>query len=381
VNGLSEKKRAPRKAIRYFRWLVKAFFLLIFTLPIAYFATAPPLPVYSLINGGLNQPPLLTLPYGESVCSLLLFSYDNIGPGAWLICPSGGLQVLLTGKVTTSLLLPTIIAIILFLIPIFFLGNVFCGWACPIGTVIDAFDKGVERFMPNLNIKREKRTERRKEKKIAEYNVCPTCPFGKLLAKINVTLANGVLVTALVGSAFLQFPVFCALCPIGIMTKGMFHLKLWTSITGRMMPILIELAAIPVIAIIASLWEKRYWCRQICPVGASLNLAGAFGSLLKPTVKADKCIMKGCPETCEDYHLDYCGVCRQVDQKRCERFCPQDIELLEGDSLVGCTKCFECYVECEHDAMEIKLFGTPDAVLWFKRLRAKLKRQSEKHLC
>lgn len=349
-------------------------------MPIAYFVAAPPLPVYSLINGGLNQPPFLTLPYGESVCSLLLFSYDNIGPGAWLICPFGGLQVLLTGKVETSFLLPTLIAIILFLVPIFFLGNVFCGWVCPLGTMIDVFDKGIERFMPNLNMKREKRIERKKEK-AAEFKVCPTCPFGKLLAKVNGALANGVLVTALVGSAFLQFPVFCALCPIGIMTKGMFHLKSWTSITGRMMPIIIELSAIPLVAILASLREKRYWCRIICPVGASLNLAGTFGPILRPAIKVDKCIMKGCPETCEDYHLDNCGLCRQVDQKRCEKGCPQGIQLLEGGSLVGCTRCFECYVECEHDAVKIKIFGTPDAVLWFKPLIAKLKGQFKKHLC
>jgi ferredoxin-type protein NapH len=379
VKGLGEKKNNRRRTLRYFRWSVKAAFLLIFTLPIAYFVIAPPLPVYSLLNGGLNQPPLLTLPYGESVCSLLLVSFDYVGPGAWLICPVGGLQVLLTGKVTAQLLLPTIIALVLFLVPIFVLGNVFCGWACPLGTVIDAFDKGVERFMPNLNMKREERTERNREKMKAEPGaVCPTCPFGRLLANKNATVANGVLVSALVGSAVFQFPVFCAICPIGVVTKGMFHLKSWTSITGRMMPIFIELAAIPVVAILASLREKRYWCRKICPVGASLNLAGAFSPLLKPTVKADMCIMKECPEACEDYHLDYCGVCRQVDQKLCERVCPQGIDLLEKGSLANCTKCLECYIQCEHDAMEIKLFGAPEAVSWFTRLKAKLKRKPEK---
>jgi ferredoxin-type protein NapH len=379
VNGLSEKKRTRRKTLRYFRWSVKAAFLLIFTLPITYFLVAPPLPVYSLVYGGLNQPPLLTLPYGESVCSLLLVSYDYVGPGAWIVCPVGGLQTLLTGKVTTQLLLPTLVALVLFLIPIFLLGNVFCGWVCPLGTIIDAFDKGVERFMPKVNIKREERTERNKKKKKAEPSfVCPTCPFGKLLANKNATVANGFLVSALVGSAVLRFPVFCSICPIGISTKGMFHLKALTSVTGRMMPIIVELWAIPVIAILASLREKRYWCRKICPVGATLNLAGSFSPLIKPTVKTDKCIMKGCPETCEDYHLDYCGVCRQVDQNRCERVCPQGIDLLDKGSLAKCTKCLECYIQCDHDAIEIKLFGTPDAASWLRRLKAKLKRQPKK---
>jgi ferredoxin-type protein NapH len=271
-------------------------------------------------------------------------------------------------------------ALILFLIPIFLLGNVFCSWVCPLGTIIDGFDKGVERFMPKVNMKREERAERNKEKRKAEPSfVCPTCPFGKLLANKNATVANGVLVSALVGSAILRFPIFCSICPIGISTKGMFHLKALTSVTGRMMPIIIELWAIPVIAILASLREKRYWCRKICPVGAALNLAGSLSPFFKPIVKADKCIMKECPKTCEDYHLDYCGVCRQVDQKRCEKVCPQSIDLLDKGSLAKCTKCLECYIQCEHDAVEIKLFGTPAAVLSLRRLKAKLQKQLKKN--
>jgi ferredoxin-type protein NapH len=379
VRILSEKNRNRRKTLRYFRWSVKAAFLLLFTLPITYFVIAPPLPVYSLAYGGLNQPPLLTLPYSESVCSLLLVSYDYVGPGAWLICPVGGLQALLTGNVYGPLLILTLVALFLFLIPIFLLGNVFCGWVCPLGTIIDVFDKTVQRFMPKTNMKREKRTERNREKrKTQNVFICPTCPFGRFLVNKNTAIANGVLVSALVGSAVFRFPVFCSICPIGISTRGMFHLKSLTSITGKMMPILVELWAIPVIAVLASLREKRYWCRKICPVGATLNLAGSVSPLFKPTVKTEKCVMKGCPETCEDYHMDYCAVCRQIDKKRCEKVCPQDINLLDKGSLANCTKCLECWIECEYNAVEIKLFGMPDAVLAVRRLKNKLK-QSKKH--
>jgi len=386
VKGLDKKRGTHRKTLRYFRWAVKLAFLLIFTLPIAYFISAPPQPVYSFFFGGLNQP-LLTLPYGQSVCSMLLVSYDYIGPGAWLLCPVGGLQTVLTrtappGLLLLPSLLATIIAVLVFLIPIFVLGNVFCGWVCPLGTMIDAFDKGVERFMPNVNTKREERWQRKKEKEKAKQCsvVCSTCPFTRLLGNKHATVANGVLVSALVGSAVFRFPVFCTICPIGISTRGMFHLKALTSVTGRMMPIIVELSAIPVVTILLSLREKRYWCRKICPVGAVLNLAGSFSPFFKPTVKADKCIMRGCPETCEDYHLDYCGACRQIYQKRCERVCPQGIDLLDKGSLANCTKCLECYIQCEYDAVEIKLFGTPDAVLSLRRFfKAKLKKQPKKH--
>ena len=381
---MDKKKSSRRKRIRYFRWSVKAAFLLIFALPIIHLVGAPPLPVYSFFYGGLNLP-LLTSPYGQSVCTVWILAWGYIGPGAWLVCPVGGLQAVLTGRAPPGLLLlpnllATMIAVLVFLIPIFVLGNVFCGWACPLGTMIDGFDKGVERFMPKVNTKREERSQRNKEKKEAKHYsvVCPTCPFGRLLGNKHATVANGVLVSALVGSAVLRIPVFCTICPIGISTRGMFHLKALTSVTGSMMPIIIELWAIPVVAILASLREKRYWCRKICPVGASLNLAGSLSPFFKPTVKVDKCVMKECPKMCEDYHLDYCGACRQIDQKRCEQVCPQDIDLLDKGSLAGCTKCLECYIQCEHKAVEIKLFGTPDAVSWLRRLKAKLERQPKK---
>jgi ferredoxin-type protein NapH len=379
VKKLDKNKSARRKTLRYFRWSVKAAFLLIFALPIAYFLSAPAQPVYSFFFGGLNQP-LLTLPYGQSPCSMLLFSYDYVGPGAWLICPIGGLQTLLTGRVEALLLLPTIIAILIFLIPIFVLGNVFCGWVCPLGTMIDGFDKFVERFMPKVNMKREERSEQNKEKNTAEHSfVCPTCPFGKLLGNKHATVANGVLVSALVGSAVFRFPVFCTICPIGIATRGMFHLKALTSVTGRIMPVIVELSAIPVVAILASLREKRYWCRKICPVGASLNIVGSFSPLIKPTVKPDKCVMKVCPKDCEDYKLDYCSAYRQIDQKRCEKVCPQNINLLDRGSLARCTKCLECYIQCEYDSISIRPFGVPDAISSLRRFfKTKLKKQQKK---
>jgi polyferredoxin len=159
----------------------------------------------------------------------------------------------------------------------------------------------------------------------------------------------------------------------------MLHLKALTSVTGRMMPIIVELWAIPVVAILASLREKRYWCRKICPVGAILNISGSFSPLIRPTVKPDKCVMKECPKTCEDYHLDYCGACRQIDQKRCEKVCPQGINLLDKESLARCTKCLECYIQCEHEAIDVKLFGVPDAASSLKRFfKAKLKRKPKK---
>jgi Fe-S-cluster-containing hydrogenase component 2 len=87
--------------------------------------------------------------------------------------------------------------------------------------------------------------------------------------------------------------------------------------------------------------------------------------------------MKECPNTCEDYRLDYCGACRQTDDKSCERVCPQGINLVEGGSLAKCTKCFDCYIECEKGAVVVEVVGKSDAYESIKRfLKRKPKAQS-----
>jgi len=359
------KKSKRRKAIRYFRWSVKAAFLLIFMVPVAYLLGAPSAPVYSYLSSGLDNS-LLMLPLGQSPDSIWLVSFGVSVPGARVVCPLWALQTLLAGEVVIADLMPLIVAMLLFLIPIFVLGNMFCGWVCPVGTIIDSFDRLVTKFLPKVDSKRVERSMRDKEmraKRQSQSNniICPSCPLGRLAGRYGV-VANGVIVSSLVGSAVLRFPLFCTICPIGISTRGVSHLSSITNITGKFLPIIIELWAIPMVAVITSLRERRFWCKKICPVGALLNVAGAFNPFFKPVVRADKCRMKGCPEDCEDYRLDYCLMCRQAEQKQCEEVCPVDINLTDQESLARCTKCFECYIACDRDAIEIKLSGMPDAI-------------------
>jgi ferredoxin-type protein NapH len=351
-----QKKVSHRKTLRYVRWSVRIAFLLFFTLPIKYFADAAiDLPIYSLVYGGLRQP-LVMVPYGESICSLLLLRWTYVGPGTWIVCPLGGLEVLMTaGNRPASgldfdwLLLSISVAILLFVLLIFLLGAAFCSWVCPVGTAVDGFDKGVERFMPKLNKRREERAKQNQEKR---SSICPTCFLGKFRSNKHATVASGVLVTALVGSAIFRFPIWCTVCPVGITARGMFHLKAWTRITGAMMPIMIEFWIIPVVAVLAGLWEKRFWCRKLCPIGALVRLISSFNPFFKPTKSLDKC---KCPPT----------------SRRCQKSCPQ----LIGPSEKGaaeCTKCLECYIECKSGAVGVKRFETPEAIFW---LKAKLKRQ------
>ena len=147
MKDLSTDKRQLRKNLRYLRWISKAVFLLLFIVPVAYLVGAPQVSVYSFLLGG----PTLTktsfvLPITQSVCYIWLSSFGNMNLGAWTLCPLGGVQFLLTGELEIK----TVVAILLFIIPIVLLGNAFCSWVCPIGTVVDSFDKGVEKFLPKV---------------------------------------------------------------------------------------------------------------------------------------------------------------------------------------------------------------------------------------
>ncbi len=371
-DAFAQRRFNRKRLLRYTRWAVKLAFSFFFVSPFIYLVGAPDHYIYSLVGGGLSKS-LFALPYGQSPCAVWTYAYAQIGPGAWLIDPFGGLQVLATGQVTLFYLLPTILAILLFLIPIFLLGNFFCGWICPLGTIIDSFDRAVVTFLRGVEAKRQERMRRSREKEAAKKSnslkapVCPACPVTRVLGnRFGSAAANGVLLTSLAGSAIFRFPVFCAVCPIGITTRGMFQLKAWTFLTGTMMPIILELFAIPIAAVLASLREKRYWCRKICPVGVTLNAAGSFSPFLKPRVQADHCVMKKCPKSCEDYHLDYCAACRLADAEKCERVCPQGINLLSEGSLARCTKCMECYIECDKGAITVEKVGKSEGLLVLK---------------
>ena len=388
--SMNQKKIARKKIIRYFRWSIKIAILLILIMPIKYFSdpNVYSLPVYSLALGGYVNPPITHLDYGQSICSFQLLSWTYVGPGGWLICPVGGLEILLTAGMLPQgglnldwLTLSLASAIFLFVFVIFLLGPIFCSWICPIGTVVDGFDIGVQKFMPNLNKKREERQKQKsdKNKKKSKF-VCPTCPFGRFLANKTGMVANGLLVGALVGSALLRFPIWCSICPIGILSQGMFHLKSVTRISrlsgfsNIAMPILIELWIFPVIAVLLSLREKRYWCRLICPLGAFVRFFGKFNPFFKPIMKTGKQVIEKNLKIGEENHLANCAECTKMDQRACESVCPQSLGPLKAKGSSECTKCLECYVECKNDMIGIKWFQTPEVVLWLKHFSKKLKR-------
>ncbi|MEM0488425.1 MAG: 4Fe-4S binding protein [Candidatus Bathyarchaeia archaeon] len=360
-----------RKHIRYLRWIIKGVFLLIFISPI-YSISSQLIQIKSAILNRL----LIAIPIGQSPDSIWLGYYGNIRPGFWIMEPFGGLQVLMTGLVDSKLILSTLIAISIFLLLIVLFGNIFCSWLCPLGTIIDSFDWLIRRLSPKIEDRRERKMLKSGNDAVycRKYPLYVICPLGRI-SKDDRLLAKLLMTSSLAITPFLKFPVFCVICPIGIISKGMLHLKgIKTAlhIGGKELFLWIEMLLIPLVAVLLSVIERRYWCKHLCPVGFFLNVIATLNPFIKPKVQKDKCIIYACPPECNDAYIEYCGVCRLVDAKKCEKVCPANIKLTSNGSLFGCTKCMECYATCEYEAVVMEWMTTSDVKKLVKKLYRRL---------
>lgn len=370
-------KTHRRKYLRYLRWTSKIAFLILFLIPIAYVPSSqywqtPIAPVTSVFLP--IDKPLFRLPLDESPCSIWLSGWSNPVLGSWLVEPLGAIQALLTGKVGEVLLVATLVALFLVVALLLVFGVAFCSWACPIGTMVDSFDKFVEKFLHSIEAKRAITRARNMQIRDSTNSnfLCKACPVSKAINKGAV--ANGLLIGSFVAAPILGFNGFCLVCPIGISTRSLFHLKSTTYITKVVNPIFIELWIIPILAILLSLKERRFFCNKLCPVGALFGGIASLNPFIKPKIDPSKCIMKGCPEDCKDSSIDYCGTCRYEDDRKCEKVCPANINLVDNGSLHRCSKCFECYIACDHDAIKMRAIGKPDIFRlggFFRKLKAR----------
>jgi ferredoxin-type protein NapH len=228
--------------------------------------------------------------------------------------PLGVLQLIFTQTLNPSISLSFITMSIVIGTAIFvgttlLFGRAFCAWACPIGTVIDAVDSGLQRlrFKPFFT----------------RHN--PFAGHGGSNALVrNGTSKFTVLGGILAGSALFRAPVWCALCPIGAICRG--------SAAGAELSIGAEMLAVPAVGGLG-LGEKRFWCKYLCPIGGLLTLLSKHSIFIKPRMR--------------DSRHRNCGFCTTI--------CPEGINLCQEKSYARCTKCLECYGKCPSGAVKIDL--------------------------
>ncbi|MEW6095825.1 MAG: 4Fe-4S binding protein [bacterium] len=227
--------------------------------------------------------------------------------------------------------LPALVIVILTII----LGRVFCGWVCPLGTTLELTDKLFKK---------------RKNKNKAKISCLKYYLFILVLIislfGINITgwLDPLSLITrtySLVILPYLSFLIrmmfdsiyyllpFLRLCsePIYDFFKEYLIGYEQSIFTGHIL-----IAIIFVIIVLLSILSRRYWCQNLCPLGAVLSLL-SFKTLLKKEVNSSCVECDICSQSCKMNAVGGMGK-----------------PTFNGE----CIRCFSCQNVCQSNAVTFK---------------------------
>ncbi len=209
-------------------------------------------------------------------------------------CPLGVLQ---TMAATRLFLLAALVSSLVLIIVTILTGRLFCGWICPIGTILEHGGKLVPRTSRRLPL----------ESRNIKY---------------------GLLAAIILGAAIFRYAVFCSICPIGVACRAVSFRGLVLS------PELLVLLFL----LLAEAYERRFWCKYLCPVGALLGLIAKF-KIYRLKINPDKCVTcKRCLKECKNNQMDI--------------LCPElfEVGLVRNDE---CNFCLQCVESCTKNAIEV----------------------------
>jgi MauM/NapG family ferredoxin protein len=228
---------------------------------------------------------------------------------------------------------------IIFVVLTLLIGRFFCGWLCPLGTTIDIADR--------LFFKRLKRPRAQPSPKLrnVKYYVLFLFMAGAIFSLQLIWLADPLSVVTRSYETVL-YPYF------GYVTRSTFdtlyRLKgvnavsepIYGLLRNRVIPLQQTITRLNLlffgvfaVIILLSVLQRRFWCKNLCPLGALLGLLSKF-SFLRRTV-SDKCIE--------------CG--------KCQRECglgaiPEDPKQYWQQE---CTECMTCVKVCPANAISFRV--------------------------
>jgi len=237
------------------------------------------------------------------------------------------ISYLLAAKSWTWLLFPALMLVVATL----FLGRFFCGWICPLGTILDLVTTRISKSAPIQSLKGN-----------TKYWLLLQL-LSASLVNINLSGLLDPIAILLRGLTFFLYPLFGIAAREGWV--GLYHTigerrdaiaPAYSLIRDNLLPFrdtmypLALLSAATLLAIIAlERYETRNWCRNLCPLGTLLGWLGRFSPFERLPGKL-----------CSD-----CGQCREL----CSTGFDQD--KLRKDE---CTLCMECQRECQNDRIAFR---------------------------
>ncbi len=258
--------------------------------------------------------------------------------------------VLIAEKTFVFLLLPALATVILTLV----FGRFFCGWVCPMGTLLD-FTTSCTRFLTGS--KPGKQTPETRSWKpyrklkyfllvfilVAAFFRLPLVgyldPFSILVRGLTLAVYPGLNAAA---ASFFTVTYNHAPAVLNAMTE-----PVYTAMKATILPFDQKVFALTVFSFmilvavfLLELLERRFFCKNLCPLGGMLALISRVGFL------------RGHGGS------DACGKCRI-----CETTCRMDA--IGNDRFIApeaCNLCLDCTAECPRDIISFKFFSKPAGI-------------------
>jgi polyferredoxin len=240
------------------------------------------------------------------------------------IDPLLAFSAMLAGKTVIALMLPALITLVLTLI----FGRFFCGWICPLGTLIDMSHHILGPKTNNLD------PGRRRIKYYLLLFLLSASLFGLPLSgyidpfSLLVRGLTFAVQPALDSAArsFFTFTYQHGPAWLNVLTEPMYAL-----LKEYILPFTLKVYALSVFSLLLLLvvlglssLERRFFCRKVCPLGALLALFSRFSLLA---------LAGGGPE---------CGKCRH-----CRTVCRMGaIDEERTITSTECTLCLDCLAQC-----------------------------------
>jgi ferredoxin-type protein NapH len=271
---------------------------------------------------------LITAGYFTTVGIGNLSSFGVGGIAA--ICPLGFLESLLATKLLVPQALLSFLVVVLIIV---LLGKAFCAWICPVPLVQRLLPKPKSKWVQPKAI-----SEGDKKAASADTDTAPAITAntidGSIPKRFRFDSRFIVLVGALVSTLIFGFPVFCLICPVGlIFATILFVIRLfafgeptWTIIV---FPLILTLELV----------FFRKWCGAICPLGALVSLISGLNKTFRPNINDSRCIKTA----------------KGIQCSACVTACSEQINIRSLDEspkpLSDCTKCRECSDACPSKAI------------------------------